>query len=376
MLQGQHRKYQKSPLQSDDLGHYIGHGLLTSNGDYWLKQRRLIQPAFYKNKLESVKQIVVDTITDELECFENGKTHEVLPIMSDLAFKVVGKSLFSYSDDGKSMHRLQEITSKLQEDVIKEIRQPYKYWWLKLSGKIKKTEALAQESRDLLKKIITERKNSKKTYNDLLDMLLSSEYEDGSKMEMNQLIDEILILFTAGHETTASALVFTLILLTQHPEIQTKLYEEVKDINAGEFSMMEFFMKVPYTKQCIDESMRLYPPAYFSDRIAIEDDNFGDLDIKKGTTILISFFEVHRNSKFWKDAEKFNPERFNSISKKELSDWYYPFGTGPRMCVGSNLAMYEMMVVIVEVVKKYHICLLYTSPSPRDKRQSRMPSSA
>jgi len=111
--------------------------------------------------------------------------------MSDLAFKVVGKSLFSYSDDGKSMHRLQEITSKLQEDVIKEIRQPYKYWWLKLSGKIKKTEALAQESRDLLKKIITERKNSKKTYNDLLDMLLSSEYEDGSKMEMHQLIDEI-----------------------------------------------------------------------------------------------------------------------------------------------------------------------------------------
>jgi len=320
MLQDQHRKYQKSPLQTDDLGHYIGRGLLTSNGEYWLKQRRLIQPAFYKKKLENIKTLIVSTIYKELE-----------------RFKVVGKSLFSY-DDGNAMQRLQQITNQVQEDLIKEIRQPYKRWWFKLSGKIKKTESLAKESRDILRDIIDARIASKKEYDDLLDMLLHSKYEDGSNMSMEQLIDEILILFAAGHETTSNALIFTLMLLSKNT-----------------LSMMEFFAKVPFTKNCINEAMRLYPPVYFSDRIAMEDNKFKNLEIKKGTTILTSFFEVHRSSKFWNSPETYNPDRFNNIPTKKLSNWFFPFGAGPRMCVGSNMAMYEMLVVISEIVKKFHV---------------------
>jgi len=275
--------------------------------------------------------------------------------MSNLAFNVVGKSLFSYTDDGNAMNRLQHITSKVQEDLIKEIRQPFKKWWFKINGQIKKTESLAQESRTILKEIIQERQKSSQSHDDLLDMLLNSKYEDGSAMSMSQLIDEILILFAAGHETTSNALMFTLMLLSKHPEIQDKLFNEVSLLKVEELDMMEFFTKTPYTKKCIDEAMRLYPPAYFSDRIAIEDDVFNDLEFKKGTTILMSFYEVHRSQKFWKQPEEYNPDRFNSISKKELSNWFFPFGAGPRMCVGNNLAMYEMLVTITQIVKKYHI---------------------
>lgn len=355
MLQLQHKKYYKSPLQTDALGHYIGHGLLTSNGDFWLKQRRLIQPAFYKKKLESVKGIIISSIGESLQPIEKDKVLNIYPIMSDLAFNVVSKSLFSYTDSGQTISRLQHITEQVQVNLIKEIRQPFKKWWFKINGHIKKTEALAQESRDLLLHMINSRQQSTATHDDLLNMLLASKYEDGTRMSTQQLIDEILILFAAGHETTSNALVFTLMLLAKHSNIQDRLYEEVKALDAKEMNMMDYFKQTPYAKSCIDEAMRLYPPAYFSDRIAIEDDSFNGLALKKGTSILMSFYEIHRSKAFWDKPEEYCPERFNSISKKELSDWFYPFGAGPRMCVGSNLAMYEMLVTVSEIVKTYRI---------------------
>lgn len=355
MLQTQHKKYYKSPVQTDDLGRYIGKGLLTSNGTFWLKQRRLIQPSFYKKKLEAIKTIITKTITIELNKIETDKTVDIFPLMNDLAFKVVGKSLFSYSNNEEVINKLQHITEKIQLDLIKEVRQPYKKWWFLLNGTIKKTTAVSIEARGIIKTLIEERKNSNVNHNDLLDILLNTEYDDGSMMDIEQLVDEILILFIAGHETTSNALTFTLQLLALHPQIQDFLFEEVKDLNPEELGMRELFEKTPYTKKCIDEAMRLYPPAYISDRITIEDDTYENFSFKKGTTILISFYEIHRNNEFWKNAKTYNPDRFDMLSKKEVSEYFFPFGAGPRMCVGSNFAMYEMLVSILEIVKKYKI---------------------
>ncbi|GAA4276933.1 cytochrome P450 [Aquimarina mytili] len=354
-LQKQHRNYYKSPLQSKDLAKYIGEGLLTANGEKWLKQRRLIQPAFHKKKLEEIIGTIQSVIREELSRILPDKTIEVFPLMSDLAFKVVAKSLFSYIDTGNTISRLQYITQAAQKTLIKEIRQPYKRWWFYLSGKTRNTLKLTQEARDILNSIIEERKNSDSSYNDLLDMLLESRYDDGSAMDNEQLIDEILILFTAGHETTSNALTFTLLLLALHPEIQEKVYNEVSG-STERISAMELVAKYQYTKQCIEESMRLYPPAYFSDRVAINDDQYDSMMLKKGTTILISFFEIHRHASLWDAPSTFNPDRFDpSIDKKEYSDWYFPFGAGPRMCIGNNFAMSEMILTISEVIKKYKV---------------------
>lgn len=355
MLQKQHRKYSKSPLQTKDLAKYIGDGLLTSNGEKWLKQRRLIQPAFHKKKLELLIHTIKEVIEQEVLRITPDKTIDVFPLMSDLAFKVVAKALFSYTDTENTISRLQYITEAAQESLIKEIRQPYKRWWFYLSGKIRKTLKLTQEARDILNKIIEERKRSDKVYNDLLDMLLDSRYEDGSAMDNEQLIDEILILFVAGHETTSNALTFAILLLALHPEIQEKVYREVSE-TVEDIPPIEQVTKYQYTKQCIEEAMRLYPPAYFSDRVAIEEDSYTDLNLPKGTMILVSFFEIHRHKNLWKDPEKFDPNRFDpNIDKKKYSDGYFPFGIGPRMCIGNNFAMYEMILAISTLVKKYEI---------------------
>ncbi|PKV49444.1 hypothetical protein ATE84_1469 [Aquimarina sp. MAR_2010_214] len=356
MLQKQHRRYNKSTLQTKDLAKYVGEGLLTSTGEKWLKQRRLIQPAFHKKKLESLIHTIKDVIEEEFFKIPPNKEIDIFPVMSDLAFKVVAKSLFGYTDtQGNTISRLQYITEAAQKSLVKEIRQPYKRWWFYLSGKIKNTLKLTQEARDILNTIIEERRNSGKVHNDLLDMLLTSKYDDDSVMDNEQLIDEILILFVAGHETTSNALTFTTVLLALHPEIQEKVYQEVSEIT-DDLGPMEQIARFQYTKQCIEEAMRLYPPAYFSDRVTIEEDNYQDLELKKGTTILISFFEIHRNKSFWNNPDKFNPDRFHpDIDKKEYSDWYFPFGSGPRMCIGNNFAMYEMILAISALVKKYKI---------------------
>lgn len=355
MLQDQHRKYHKSPLQSKDLAKYIGNGLLTSNGQYWLQQRRLIQPAFYKKKLDIIAKTIRESIQEELSRIKEGTTENIYPLMSDLAFKVVAKSLFSYTDTGNTMARLQHITEEAQKSLIREIRQPYKKWWFHLSGQIKSSLRLTDEARAILYAIIEARRNTTERYDDLLDMLLESRYDDGSAMDNDQLIDEILILFVAGHETTSNALSFLILLLAKHPEIQEKIYQEISESGSEDISLMKQFEKSRYIAQCIEEAMRLYPPAYFSDRIAIEDDQYNDIKIPKGTSILISFFEIHRCQDFWKDPEQFNPDRFHSDYKKEYSDYYFPFGAGPRMCVGSNFAMYEMIITVSEIVKKYKI---------------------
>ncbi len=354
-LQKQHRNYHKSALQSKDLARYIGEGLLTANGEKWLKQRRLIQPAFHKKKLEEIIDTIQNVVREEVSNIVPDKTIDVYPLMSDLAFKVVAKSLFSYTDTGNTISRLQHITQTAQKTLIKEIRQPYKRWWFYLSGKTRSTLKLTQEARSILNTIIDERKNSGEQYNDLLDMLLESRYDDGSAMDNEQLIDEILILFTAGHETTSNALTFTLLLLALHPQIQDKVYAEVSK-STENISAMALVAKHQYTKQCIEESMRLYPPAYFSDRVAINDDQYDDIILKKGTTILISFFEIHRQAGLWEEPLSFNPDRFDpNVDKKEYADWYFPFGAGPRMCIGNNFAMSEMILAVAQLIKDYKV---------------------
>ncbi len=356
MLQKNHRNYHKSPLQTKDLAKYIGEGLLTADGEKWLKQRRLIQPAFHKKRLTTIIDTIYEVIREELSRIKPGETMDVFPLMSDLAFRVVAKSLFSYTDTGNTISRLQYITQTAQQALIKEIRQPYKRWWFYLSGKIGKTLKLTREARGILNGIIEERKKSDTKYNDLLDMLLEARYEDGSAMDNEQLIDEILILFTAGHETTSNALTFTLMLLAKHPDIQEKIYQEAVNFDNTSIQPMEQIAKLQYTKQCVEESMRLYPPAYFSDRVAIGDDHYENLVLKKGTMVLISFFEIHKHKNLWQDPHTFNPDRFDpSVDKKEYSDGYFPFGAGPRMCIGNNFAMYEMVLAVSELIRNYKV---------------------
>ncbi len=355
ILQKNHKIYHKSKIQTTYLSKYVGYGLLTSSGDYWLKQRRLIQPAFHKEKIQNLVEIIDKAITEQVNRINPDGFVDLYPIMNELAFEVVAKSLFDFSAEKGTLKRLQFIIEKLQLFIVKELRMPYKKLWYTLSGEIKYHMKLVKESRDIINTIIDQRRESVDQHDDLLDMLLSAKYEDGTTMTNEQLIDEILILFVAGHETTANALTFTLKLLAQNTEKLTQVENEIKETKAKKIMPLQEISQLNYTKCCIEESLRLYPPAWITDRVNIKDDKIDDYVLKKGTIIGASIYELHRNKTYWESPEEFNPSRFFEENRKEIMPYYMPFGAGPRLCIGNNFAMYEMILAVNTILKKFHI---------------------
>ncbi|MHC0443759.1 cytochrome P450 [Flavobacterium sp. 3-218] len=356
ILQKNHKNYHKSKFQSVYLSKYLGKGLLTVDGEFWLKQRRLIQPAFHKQKMNQLVENMKTTIASELEGIISNEKVDLFPVMSELAFNVVAKSLFQFSIADEKLDRIKYIIEAVQNFLIKEIRLPHKAWWFSITGQVKKHLQLAEENNEIIRGIIEERTASKTEVNDLLNMLLETRYEDtGEGMSIEQLIDEIKILFIAGHETTANALTFTLHLLGNHSDVQQKVLDEILKVESESKDIVEQLQKMTYINAVLNESMRLYPPAWITDRQNVEDDILGEFTIKKDTLIGVSFYELHRNPKYWENPDNFNPDRFLGEQKKHSMQYFYPFGAGPRMCIGAGFAIYEMCLAISHVVKKYKI---------------------
>ncbi|MGB5404226.1 cytochrome P450 [Robiginitalea sp.] len=355
ILQKNHRNYAKSELQTRDLAKYIGHGILTSEGDFWRKHRKMIQPAFHKDQLRGLLGLMFRAIREELQGLPENEVLDIFPRMSDLAFQVVAQSLFRAGDFRKDMNRLQEITEENQKMLIREMRQPYLKWWFKLSGRIGYHLGLSTQARELLDGLIEERVQSGLHRGDLLDMLLGARYDDGRPMPRHQLIDELIILFTAGHETTANALSFAVFLLARHPEKQERLYTEVRDLDFGQEDTLQVIRSLGYTQQCIEEAMRLFPPVYVIDRVSLSEEVVNGHPFPAGTTWLLSLYELHRSPNLWEDPEAFIPERFEPQKKKAYTGFYFPFGAGPRMCIGNNFAMNEMVLAVGWLVQNYRI---------------------
>ncbi|WP_026728585.1 cytochrome P450 [Flavobacterium denitrificans] len=348
------KNYHKSKFQSFYLSKYLGKGLLTSDGDFWLKQRRLIQPAFHKQKMNMLVENMNKAISAEIINLKENEVVNAFPAMSQLAFNFVAKSLFEFSISEEKLHRIKFIIEEVQKFLVKEIRLPHKALWFSLSGQVKTHLKLAQENNRIIQEIIEERNSSNDDFNDLLNMLMETRYEDnGESMSMEQLIDEIKVLFIAGHETTANALTFTLHFLGRYPEVQQKVFDEIAEIESQTDNIIEQLQKMVYLNAVLNESMRLYSPAWITDRQNVEDDIVGSYKIKKGTLIGVSFYELHRNPKYWENPDAFIPERFLGEQKKQSMQYFYPFGAGPRMCIGAGFAIYEMCLAISQIVKRY-----------------------
>ncbi|WP_225036792.1 cytochrome P450 [Winogradskyella sp. SM1960] len=354
VLQKNQKNYTKSKIQTEDLVKYVGTGLLTAEGEHWKKQRKLIQPAFHKKQLANLLDSIKNAILSEYSKITTNKVIDIFPILNDLAFQAVVKSLFSSAANQDDINRLQYITEAAQKMLVKELRQPYLGWWFNVSGEIQKHIDLTGEARQILKRIVNERRASEVKENDLLDMLLDARYDDGNPMEEEQLIDEILILFTAGHETTSNALTFITQLLALHPEWQEKIIKERSKILEDSDDLMDLVTKSKVCQQVIEEGMRLYPPVYFIDRVNKEADTFNGLQIEAGCNLLFSVYEMHRHPKLWDQPDAFLPERFSEGGRK-FSSHYFPFGAGPRKCIGNNFAMFEMIIAVSELVSAFKI---------------------
>ncbi len=352
VLQKNQKNYTKSKVQTQDLAKYIGKGLLTAEGEHWKQQRKLIQPTFHKKYLSQLLGIMRATINEELLKIPERQNINIEPYFGRLAFQVVAKSLFSGEIQDYTITRLQDIVEDTQKMLVRELRQPYLGWWFKWSGLLNKHYNMVLEARELIANLIRERKKSNTKKEDLLDLLLGAKYDDGSSMLEEQMIDEIMILFIAGHDTTSSALTFTCQLLAKYPKYQEQILNENKAIEKED--LMTILMHQKITKQVLEESMRLYPPAYFIDRMNFEFDEFEGYEIQRSTPLLFSVIEIHRNKKYWDEPVAFRPERFDG-PPNQYSGKYFPFGAGPRMCIGNNFAMFEMQMVISELMKRFKI---------------------
>lgn len=362
VLKTNHKNYHKSPILTEQLGRFLGRGLLTSNGEYWLKQRRLIQPGFHLDKIHALYAIIKCTVDQFLADFPTGKQIDVYPLMNSLAFEIVINTLFNVRVPVQTRNELSRFITDTQDFVIKDIRQPHKSWWFEFSGEVGRNLKKAEGARQIIRTIIRTRKSSNQKFDDLLDMLLDARYEEtGLPMEEDQVIDEILILLIAGHETTANALSWTLYLLANHTDEQKFLYEHSRSLGVSECVNDDLLNAV------IKESMRLYPPAWISDRLALNDDSYMQFTFPRNTIVILFYYGLHRDPQHWEDPAAFKPSRFRKEKgAKDKPKAYYPFGAGPRLCIGNNFAMAEMTLFLQAVIGRFHFdpCGLHPGMKP------------
>jgi cytochrome P450 len=349
VLKTNHRNYYKSTILTEQLGRFLGNGLLTSNGTYWLQQRRLIQPGFHIEKIQALYSIIKRTVDGFLGEFPTGEQVDVYPLMNKLAFEIVINTLFDVKVPLTDRNELSRFITDTQDFVMKDIRQPHKSWWFKISGEVGRNLKKSEGARKIISGIIRQRKESDKKFNDLLDMLLDARYEEtGEAMKEEQVIDEILILLIAGHETTANALSWTLYLLANHSDEMGKLKRATQGLSLQECVVNDTLVSV------IKESMRLYPPAWISDRVSLQEDVYRNYSYPKDTIIVLFYYGMHRDGHYWDNPTAFIPSRFAKANEdKEKPKAYYPFGAGPRLCIGNNFAMAEMAIFLQAAISQF-----------------------
>jgi len=363
LLQKKHRSTEKSKIQTELLGRYTGKGLLTSTGDYWLQQRRAIQPGFHKQRLSGINTLIIN----EIEQFKNhlskladaGNPINMANLMMQLSSKIIGKSLFGEDLEYGDVELISNVVVAVQKHLVKIIRVPYGDQWANLTGANQQLLDLVYTADRLLLNVIEERKKDKVSRNDLLDMLLAVTYEDTNEgMTIKQIRDEAVILFVAGYETTANALTWLWYILDKHPRVVEKLQQETKEVLNGKVPGFEDLRNLTYNKQVVQETMRLYPPAWSTDRIVLESFEIDGYPINKGDVVIPFIYGVHHNVEYWPDPEKFNPERFSTEAQKtQVPFAYFPFGGGPRLCIGNQFAIMEMQLTLAMLINEFKFTL-------------------
>ncbi|GAA4381749.1 cytochrome P450 [Hymenobacter koreensis] len=366
ILQKNHRNYPKSEM-SHGLARYLGNGLLTSEGNYWLQQRRLIQPGFHRQRVAGLTELMRTVIEECLQPLtaqakEQGGAAEVEihELMTVLTFRIMARSTFSSSMSEAELERMAELLTLNQAFYVRTLRQPYLKPWLNVSGQYRHHDGLAAEMRNLVRRYIRQRQAAPATEeapNDLLQMLLDARYEDtGEPMTEEQVLDEAAILLVAGHETSANALSWLWYLLASHPAEVAKLRTEMQTVLGDRSPQFTDLPNLPYSLQVIQETMRLYPPAWIVDRVALEDDEYNGLPLPKGTLISGYIYGVHHSPKLWDEPEAFRPERFEKERLREQPAYaYLPFGGGPRLCIGNQFALTEMQLVLLETLRRFEV---------------------
>lgn len=362
VLRLNHRNYSKKNYHFEKLKPVLGEGLITSDGDHWLHERRLIQPVFHPQRIGRFGSTITKAANEMLGQWEavagGGQPIDVSTEMMGLTLKIVAEALFS-TDISAATDVVEKAFTTLNQDTsyrFKTVFVPPLWVPTPRNRAFKKARAKLNQ---VVYGIIDQRRHGRGSQDDLLDMLVVAQDEQsGQGMTDRQLRDEIMTLMLAGHETTANLLTWTFYLLSQHPGVADKLRFELKEVLGERIPTVDDLSALNYTKNVLQESLRLYPPVWIISRRAIDDDEIGGYSIPAGTTVTLCSYTLHRHTDFWENPEEFNPQRFShERSEARHPDAYFPFGGGPRSCIGSHFAMMEAQLILAMIARRYRFQL-------------------
>ena len=348
--------YQKSEIQVKRMGHFLGKGLLTTHGEAWRTQRRLIQKGFDRKQLDALSSIMQDSLAESLRDFDRqvrvGPV-DIYPHLMKMTFAMVARSLFGARLKDEDIDLVSHTICTVQEFIVRQTIQPYLNPWFAASGELRKHEEMRVRADSVLMAYIKQRRHQEPGH-DLLQTLMDARYNDGEGMSDELVLSESMQLLVAGHETSSNGLSWLLYLLSSRPDCLERVRQEFHSV-LGEAPLSHADVpKFEFTTQVIQEALRLYPPFWMIDREAVADDRAGDIDIPRGSTVIVYVYGAHHAPRYWERPESFEPDRFIKTNEKLRTPFtYLPFGGGPRVCIGNQYAMLQILMILSDLLRKY-----------------------
>jgi cytochrome P450 len=344
-------------LRSNFFHRLLGNGLLTSEGDFWRRQRRLAQPAFHRQRIGAYGEVMVDYTIRLMSSWREGEVRDIHREMMRLTLEIVVKTLFNADVSGDA-----DKVARVLEKIVQPFASQATLKWI-LDNRLptpthRRFNQAAKEIDEIVYRIIGERRRSSSDEGDLLSMLLAAHDDDGSQMTDRQLRDEVMTIFLAGHETTALTLSWVWYLLAQNPEVERRFHEELDEVLYGRLPAVDDLPLLKYTEMIAKESMRLYPPAYGLGRQALEDCEIGGYLVPRKSQVFMFPWALHRDPRFFEEPLSFRPDRWTEEFTNSLPKYaYFPFGGGPRACIGNYFAMMEIVLVLATMGQRFKFSL-------------------
>lgn len=347
LLVSQQKHYHKDPGYAS-LRRLMGNGLITNEEESHLRQRRMMQPAFHRKRIDEYAACMVQFSRERAANWQDNETLDLNAEMMAVTLSVIAKTMFDAdvsSDVEKVYHALNTLISYVERYLNPTIGRVFDALPLASTRKLHESE---QQLNEIIYRFIKEHRDDPRDRGDLLSMLLMAQGEDGSGMSDQQLRDECITLFLAGHETTAVALSWTFYLLSQHPEVEARLHEEVdRVLEGGRAATADDVPRLEYTRRVVTESMRVRPPVPAFGRQAIRDNTLGGYEIRKGDVVNVAPYSMHMNARWFPDPDTFDPDRWLPERAAGLHKFaYFPFGGGVRKCIGEPFAWMEAILLL------------------------------
>ncbi len=337
----------------------LGNGLLTSEGEFWRRQRRFVQPAFHRARLDTYRAVMESCAQDLISEWQDGEIRDVLQDMTRLTLRIVAKTLFSadMADDTNKVGKAIEMVMDRSSEQGSTLFARFILGRIPTPGTLRYHAAIRRLN-EVIASIIAKHRGDDggEERDDLLSMLIHAKDDQGNRMSDQQLHDEVLTVIMAGHETTAVCLSWTWHLLATHPEVETKLLTELRDVLAGRAPLVADLPQLRYTAAVLKESMRLYPPGWVLGREAVEGCKIGGYDVPAGTQLYMSQWVAHRDPRYFEKPDAFIPERWTDEFEAQLPKYaYFPFSGGPRVCPGKSFAIMETAIVLATIVQRFQL---------------------